>query len=117
MQDLARWYQRPYVRQLEELMSPRAAKRIEITGEVSREALIDHYRQADLFVLPSIYAEGFGIPIVEAAGLEVPTVASRREAGYGRFLTKSLKPDRDSAKRSRPCSAPDWSHWPRWVVS
>ena len=78
VRDLARWYRRPYIPQLKEKMSPLAAQRIEITGEVSREVLIEHYRQADLFVLPSIWVEGFGIPIVEAAALGVPTVATRR---------------------------------------
>lgn len=78
VQDLAKWYGRPYVPQLEGLMSELGRRQIEITGEVSRSRLIDHYRDADLLVLPSIYAEGFGIPIAEAAALGVPTVASRR---------------------------------------
>jgi glycosyltransferase involved in cell wall biosynthesis len=37
-----------------------------------------YYREADLFVLPSIYPEGFGVPIIEAACWGVPTVATRR---------------------------------------
>jgi glycosyltransferase involved in cell wall biosynthesis len=31
-----------------------------------------------VFVLPSIYLEGFGIPIVEAAACQVPAVVTRR---------------------------------------
>jgi glycosyltransferase involved in cell wall biosynthesis len=78
VRDLARWYHRPYVGQLHELMPAAVRERVRITGEVSREQLIEHYRLADVLALPSIYAEGFGIPIIEAAALATPTVATRR---------------------------------------
>jgi glycosyltransferase involved in cell wall biosynthesis len=59
-------------------LTPAAAKRVTITGEVSRKELLRHYRNADLLVLPSILPEGFGMPIVEAACCGLPTVATRR---------------------------------------
>jgi glycosyltransferase involved in cell wall biosynthesis len=59
-------------------LTPAAAERVTITGEVPRTELLRHYRDSDLFVLPSIYPEGFGVPIVEAACWGLPTVATRR---------------------------------------
>jgi glycosyltransferase involved in cell wall biosynthesis len=78
VRDLERWYRRPYVQQLRELMPAHVRERVRFTGEISREKLVEHYRAADLLVLPSIYAEGFGIPIIEAAATGMPTVATRR---------------------------------------
>jgi glycosyltransferase involved in cell wall biosynthesis len=75
---LLAFYGRPYVDQLRERMTPATAERIEITGMVSREDLIGHYQWADLLAMPSIYPEGFSIPIVEAAACRVPAVVTRR---------------------------------------
>jgi hypothetical protein len=36
------------------------------------------YQSADVLVLPSIYPEGFGIPIVEAGACGLPAVVTRR---------------------------------------
>jgi glycosyltransferase involved in cell wall biosynthesis len=78
VRDLERWYRRPYVPQLMELMPAAIRDRVRITGEVSRSELLAYYSAADLLVMPSIYAEGFGMPIVEAAAVGIPTVATRR---------------------------------------
>ena len=59
-------------------LTPAAAKRVTITGEVPRKELLRHYRDSDLLVLPSILPEGFGVPIIEAACWGLPTVATRR---------------------------------------
>ena len=59
-------------------MTEEARRRIEITGVISREELVRMYHSADVLVLPSIYPEGFGIPIVEAAACRVPAVVTRR---------------------------------------
>jgi glycosyltransferase involved in cell wall biosynthesis len=45
------------------------------TGTVSSEDLDVLYRGADVFAYPSLY-EGFGLPVVEAMGRGVPTLAS-----------------------------------------
>lgn len=54
------------------------------TGYVEDHELIDIYKNARLFVFPSIY-EGFGMPVLEARSLGVPTLANDihelREAG------------------------------------
>jgi glycosyltransferase involved in cell wall biosynthesis len=46
----------------------------EIYVELSREDLVDQYRQADIVVFASTY-EGFGLPIIEAQAVGRPVVA------------------------------------------
>jgi glycosyltransferase involved in cell wall biosynthesis len=78
VQDLARFYGRPYVDQLRELMTPATAKQIEIVGPIPRPDLVNQFKTAGVLVLPSIYPEGFGIPIVEAGACYTPAVCARR---------------------------------------
>jgi glycosyltransferase involved in cell wall biosynthesis len=78
VRELARFGGAPFEGYLRSRLTPAAAKRVTITGEVPRRELLRHYRDSDLLVLPSILPEGFGIPIVEAACCGVPTVATRR---------------------------------------
>lgn len=79
IQDLLAFYDRePYVDQLRQRMTPEARPQVAITRGISREDLVRMYQSADVLVLPSIYPEGFGIPIVEAAACQVPAVVTRR---------------------------------------
>ncbi len=79
VRDLAEFYNgRSFVDQLNQRMTPRVRSRTEITGALPREELIRMYQSADVFVLPSVYPEGFGIPIAEAAACGVPAVVTRR---------------------------------------
>jgi spore coat protein SA len=78
VQDLERFYGRPYVDQLRELMTPQTARQIEIMGAISRPELINQFKTAGVLVLPSIYPEGFGIPIIEAGASFTPAVCARR---------------------------------------
>ncbi|MEL7350066.1 MAG: glycosyltransferase family 4 protein [Cyanobacteria bacterium J06560_5] len=49
------------------------AEQVVFAGFVSDEALIDHYRMADVYVMPS--KEGFGIVYLEAMACGVPVIA------------------------------------------
>jgi glycosyltransferase involved in cell wall biosynthesis len=51
------------------------ADRLDITGRVPVEALVNCYRRAALVVVPSRY-EGFGLPAVEAMACGTPVVAT-----------------------------------------
>ena len=51
--------------------------RVMLLGRVSDELLFSLYKNAALFVLPSLF-EGFGIPLVEAMSLGCPVAASDR---------------------------------------
>lgn len=51
-------------------------KRIHWVGTVSRSAVMNHYRAADVLLFPSL-SDGFGMAQVEAQGWRLPIVASR----------------------------------------
>lgn len=50
--------------------------RIHWIGPMSRSAVMDHYRAADVLVFPSL-SDGFGMAQVEAQGWRLPIIASR----------------------------------------
>jgi len=62
-------------RLIRENASEKTAARIVMTGILSDADLGELYRNARLFVLPSLY-EGFGMPAAEAMGFGVPTLVS-----------------------------------------
>ena len=47
---------------------------------IPRPDLIERYYDADVFVFPPVWNEGFGIPPVEAMAAGIPVVASRSGA-------------------------------------
>jgi glycosyltransferase involved in cell wall biosynthesis len=76
----------------------RVADRVVFAGRVPSEELADHYRVADLFVLPS-RGEGFGIVYLEAACCGLGSVARRDDAGgevvdrLGGLVVETDKPE------------------------
>jgi glycosyltransferase involved in cell wall biosynthesis len=63
---------------LEAMMSAEIAEKVTFYGFVrDRAPLIGHYYAGDIFVLPSICNDSFGIPVVEAMAAGLPVVASR----------------------------------------
>jgi len=63
---------------LESMMPAEVAEKTTFHGLVRHRAqLIEHYYAGDIFVLPSICNDSFGIPVVEAMAAGSPVVASR----------------------------------------
>jgi glycosyltransferase involved in cell wall biosynthesis len=63
---------------LEAMMSAEEAEKVTFHGLVRHRApLIGHYYAGDIFVLPSVCNDSFGIPVVEAMAAGSPVVASR----------------------------------------
>jgi glycosyltransferase involved in cell wall biosynthesis len=60
---------------VEQISNAGLGERITLTGELDDAALADHYRNADLFVLPSLY-EGYGMVIDEALAAGLPVITS-----------------------------------------
>jgi glycosyltransferase involved in cell wall biosynthesis len=71
--------QGPYLSQLKSRLTPIADKAA-FWGMIPRPDLIERYYDADFFVFPPVWNEGFGIPPVEAMAAGIPVVASRSGA-------------------------------------
>ena len=59
-----------------DLDTPGRSSSVVVTGFVDDAVLGELYRGAAAFAFPSLF-EGFGLPVVEALGLRVPTVTTR----------------------------------------
>lgn len=53
--------------------------RVQLTGEISDQRLMEYYRGAEALVFPSLY-EGFGLPLLEAMSLGCPVLCSNTSA-------------------------------------
>ena len=76
IQALARFYEADYGELLRERLSEQAARRVTFVGRVEHDETEAFYRDADIFVYPSLF-ESFAIPPVEAMAAGIPVVASR----------------------------------------
>jgi glycosyltransferase involved in cell wall biosynthesis len=70
--------QASYKSRLEAMLPAGVAEKVTFHGLVrQRPQLIEHYYAGDIFVLPSVCNDSFGIPVVEAMAAGCPVVASR----------------------------------------
>jgi len=77
VRELARFYDRSYLEQLRSAMSPAVTERTELSGRrVDHDRVAEYYREADIFVFPSIF-EAFPIPPIEAMAAGLPVIAAR----------------------------------------
>ena len=56
------------------------AEQVVFTGMIGENEKVDHYRLADVYVMPS-QGEGFGIVLLEAMSCGIPVVASKLDGG------------------------------------
>jgi len=73
---LARFYDQDYLTTLRSLVPAHLQDRVEFTGPMSHEAVVDRVAGAAVLANPS-YSESFGMSLVEAMASEVPVVATR----------------------------------------
>ena len=52
------------------------SEEVRLTGALGQERVMDYYRRADLFVLPS-FAEGVPVVLMEAMAQEIPVISTR----------------------------------------
>ncbi len=66
-----------YLQTLQGRLTPAARAALRVRGPLPHDRLVEVYRAADVFVLPSLCEEPFGIPLVEAMACGLPVVATR----------------------------------------
>ncbi|MFO1070104.1 MAG: glycosyltransferase family 4 protein [Geminicoccaceae bacterium] len=67
---------RDYLQAVQALLTPRAATAVRFLGKVAHAELPPYYRDARLYVQPSLCDEPFGVPLAEAGAAGLPVVAS-----------------------------------------
>jgi glycosyltransferase involved in cell wall biosynthesis len=75
--NLAAHFLGSYASHLQSRVSSGLAMNVTFTGSVPYELLPDRYRNADIFVFPSVWNEPFGMPVIEAMSCGLPIVATR----------------------------------------
>ena len=75
VRDLRPFYEGSYLAQVRAALSERATERVRFAGRVSHEQATAFYRDADIFVFPSIF-EAMPIPPIEAMAAGLPVVAT-----------------------------------------
>lgn len=60
------------------LIKERKLDNIFLLGYVEEHTLVNYYKNCDMVIMPCEYAEGFGLPIIEAYYYNKPVIASNR---------------------------------------
>jgi glycosyltransferase involved in cell wall biosynthesis len=79
VRDLLPYYRRGgYLEELERRLPVEARNRVTVRGFVPHAEAPERFREADVLVFPSIWAEPFGMPTAEAMAAGLPVVTTRR---------------------------------------
>ncbi len=104
----------PERREIEEQIRRDRLDNVHVVGFIPDADLPDYYRAADVFVLPTRTAEGFGLVIMEAAASGIPAIATDSGApreivdeGVTGFLVPPGAPRELAAAIARLHDAPD----------
>jgi glycosyltransferase involved in cell wall biosynthesis len=65
-----------YQSYLKSKLTPELSDKVTFTGFIHRQDFVDRYYDADIFVFPPIWDEGFGIPPIEAMAAGLPVVGT-----------------------------------------
>ncbi len=65
-----------YQSYLKSKLTSEISDKVTFTGFIPREDFVDKYYDADIFVFPPIWDEGFGIPPIEAMAAGLPVVGT-----------------------------------------
>jgi glycosyltransferase involved in cell wall biosynthesis len=95
---------------------------VRLLGRVPEDLLADYYRASDLFIVPTVAHENFGLPVLEAWACGTPVVAaaqgSLRELLEGRapgYLLKEVTPEAIAEAVARLLrSSPPGENRKRW---
>jgi glycosyltransferase involved in cell wall biosynthesis len=68
---------RGYLEALQARLPPAERGALQVRGSLPHDRLPEAYRAAEVFVMPSICEEPFGIPVIEAMACGLPVVATR----------------------------------------
>lgn len=70
-------FQDGYRARLQSLVPPDKQEQVRFLDHLPHQELAEHYRHADLVIVPSVWDEPFGLPVVEAMACGRPVVATR----------------------------------------
>ncbi len=74
---LAPLYKPGFFSYLQQMLSPDISGRVSFRNVMSQPELAEHYRSADIFVLPSVWKEPFALVTLEAMSSGLPVIATR----------------------------------------
>jgi len=76
--DLDKYYRdrKSYHEFIRQIVPSEGPGSVSFLGSVSHSELVNNYHRADIFVIPSLWNEPFGIPLVEAMATGLPVIAT-----------------------------------------
>jgi glycosyltransferase involved in cell wall biosynthesis len=76
VQEVAPFFDSPYLEQIRKRIDPRSKNRVHFRGEMSHFAIGEIFSKASILINPSL-SEAFGMSLVEAMACGIPVIAAR----------------------------------------